>query len=71
MIIGNETICPRNVDALRTAILYGGWGTFKAYVIGLAFAVAGYSSFWLIAAMCLLTGLVGLDPGGERCSATP
>ena len=43
------------------AILYGDWGTSKAYVIGLAFAVAGYSSFWLIAAMCVLTALVGLN----------
>src|ERR1044071_10351702 len=53
---------PRNVDAPRAAaILYGDWGTSKAYVIGLAFAVAGYSSFWLIAAMCVLTALVGLN----------
>lgn len=43
------------------AILYGDWGTSKAYVIGLAFAVAGYSSFWLIAAMCALTALVGVN----------
>jgi amino acid transporter/nucleotide-binding universal stress UspA family protein len=50
------------VDWKRAAaILYGDWGTSKAYVIGLAFAVAGYSSFWLIAAMCLLTALVGLN----------
>src|SRR5438874_13757184 len=53
---------PRNVGVPRAAaILYGDWGTSKAYVIGLAFAVAGYSSFWLIAAMCLLTALVGLN----------
>jgi amino acid transporter/nucleotide-binding universal stress UspA family protein len=53
---------PRNVDVPRAAaILYGDWGTSKAYVIGLAFAVAGYSSFWLIAPMCLLTALVGLN----------
>src|SRR6476659_8932910 len=53
---------PRNVDAKRAAaILYGDWGTSKAYVIGLAFAVAGYSSFWLIASMCLLTALVGIN----------
>src|SRR5512141_1262676 len=53
---------PRNVDAPRAAaILYGDWGTSKAYVIGFAFAVAGYSSFWLIAAMCVLTALVGLN----------
>jgi amino acid transporter/nucleotide-binding universal stress UspA family protein len=61
MIIG-KTKRPRNVDAPRAAaILYGDWGTSKAYVIGLAFAVAGYSSFWLIAAMCLLMGLVGVN----------
>ena len=53
---------PRNVDWKRAAaILYGDWGTSKAYVIGLAFAVAGYSSFWLIALMCLLTALVGAN----------
>src|SRR5215831_8160513 len=61
MIVG-KTKRPRNVDAARAAaILYGDWGTSKAYVIGLAFAVAGYSSFWLIAAMCLLTALVGIN----------
>jgi len=53
---------PRNVDAPRAAaILYGDWGTSKAYVIGLAFAVAGYASFWLIALMCGLTALVGFN----------
>ncbi len=53
---------PRNVDVPRAAaILYGDWGTSKAYVVGLAFAVAGYSSFWLIAGMCLLTALVGVN----------
>lgn len=53
---------PRNVDVPRAAaILYGDWGTSKAYVIGLAFAVAGYGSFWLIAAMCVLTALVGMN----------
>jgi amino acid transporter len=53
---------PRNVNVPRAAaILYCDWGTSKAYVIGLAFAVGGYSSFWLTAAMCLLTALVGLN----------
>ncbi|PYK68915.1 MAG: universal stress protein UspA [Verrucomicrobia bacterium] len=53
---------PRNVDVPRAAaILYGDWGTSKAYVIGLAFAVAGYASFWLIAPMCVLTALVGFN----------
>src|ERR1043165_8387010 len=53
---------PRNVDWKRAAaILYGDWGTSKAYVIGLAFAVAGYASFWLIGLMCVLTALVGIN----------
>lgn len=53
---------PRNVNAFQAAsILYGDWGTSKAYVIGLAFAVAGYSSFWLIALVSLLSLLVGIN----------
>src|SRR6202795_1693526 len=61
MIVG-KTKRPRNVDWPRAAaILYGDWGTSKAYVIGLAFAVAGYSSFWLILAMCVLMALVGVN----------
>ena len=62
MIELNTTTRPRNVDWKRAAaILYGDWGTSKAYVIGLAFAVAGYSSPWLIAGMCLLTAIVGYN----------
>src|SRR3979490_3420473 len=61
-MIASNTKRPRNVDAIRAAaILYGDWGTSKAYVIGLAFAIAGYSSFWLIAAMCVLTALVAVN----------
>jgi len=61
MILG-KTKRPRNVDSSRAAaILYGDWGTSKAYMIGLAFAVAGYSSFWLILAMSVLLALVGIN----------
>src|SRR4051794_3673809 len=53
---------PRNLNVPRAAaLLYGDWGTSKAYVIGLAFAVGGYASFWLIALMCGLTALVGIN----------
>ncbi len=53
---------PRNVGiAQAAAILYGDWGTSKAYVIGLAFAIAGYSSFWLILAVCVLNAMVALN----------
>lgn len=53
---------PRNVDWKRAAaLLYGDWGTSKAYVIGLAFLAAGFSSFPIILAVCALTGLVGIN----------
>ncbi len=56
------TTRPRNIGPLQAAaILYGDWGTSKAYVIGLAFALAGYSSFWLIAAVSILIILVGFN----------
>jgi amino acid transporter/nucleotide-binding universal stress UspA family protein len=62
MISLGTTKRPRDVDAPRAAaILYGDWGTSKAYVVGLAFAAAGYGSFWLVAAMCVLTALVGVN----------
>ena len=57
-----QTTRPRNVNSLRAAgILYGDWGTSKAYVLGLAFALAGYSSFWFILAVSILTLLVGIN----------
>src|ERR1041385_8826812 len=51
---------PRNVGWARAAaLLYGDWGTSKAYVIGAAFFATGYSSFPIIIAVCALTGIVG------------
>jgi len=62
MILSTTTHRPRNVDAKRgAALLYGDLGTSKAYVIGLAFALSGYASFWLIAAVSLLTLLIGIN----------
>src|SRR5438132_9566776 len=53
---------PRNLDWKRAAaLLYGDWGTSKAYVIGLAFVAAGFSSLPIILAVCVLTGLVGIN----------
>src|SRR6195256_5149353 len=55
---------PRNVDWKRAAaLLYGDWGTSKAYVLGLAFVAAGFSSLPIILAVCALTGLVGINYG--------
>src|SRR5438105_15621488 len=51
---------PRNLSWLGAAgLLFGDWGTSRLYVLGLAFLVAGRSSFWLIAAMSLLILAVG------------
>jgi amino acid transporter/nucleotide-binding universal stress UspA family protein len=53
---------PRNVDWQRAAaLLYGDWGTSKAYVLGLAFVAAGFSSFPIILAVCALTAIVGFN----------
>lgn len=53
---------PRNLDWRRAAaLLYGDWGTSKAYVIGLAFLAAGYASLPIIVAVCLLTAVVGYN----------
>src|SRR6195256_4253386 len=53
---------PRNVDWKRAAgLLYGDWGTSKAYVIGLAFVAAGFSSLPIILAVCILTAIVAYN----------
>src|SRR3954464_9807380 len=51
---------PRNVKWWQAAgLLFGDWGTSRLYVLGLAFLVAGRSSFWLIGAMSLMILAVG------------
>ena len=51
---------PRNVGWLRAAaLLYGDWGTSKAYVIGLAVLLAGYAAPVYLAGIVALTLLVG------------
>src|SRR4030095_9699158 len=51
---------PRSVNWLQAgALLFGDWGTSRLYVLGLAFLVAGLSSFYLIAGMSLLILAVG------------
>jgi len=53
---------PRNVDWKRAAgLLYGDWGTSKAYVIGLAFVAAGFASLPIILAVCVLTAIVAYN----------
>ncbi len=42
------------------AMLYGDWGTSKAYVLGIAFALSGHASWFFLALMSLLTSVVGI-----------
>jgi amino acid transporter/nucleotide-binding universal stress UspA family protein len=53
---------PRNVSWVRAAaLLYGDWGTSKAYVIGLAIAAIGFAALPHLLAVCAVTGLVGIN----------
>lgn len=53
---------PRNLGWGRAAgLLYGDWGTSKAYVIGLAFLTMGFGSLPIILAVCALSLVVGLN----------
>ena len=57
-----DVVRPRNLDWKRAAaLLYGDWGTSKAYVIGYAFLAMGFASLHTIVAVSLITGLVGLN----------
>lgn len=42
------------------AMLYGDWGTSKAYVIGIAFALSGHASWFFLGLMSILTAVVGI-----------
>jgi amino acid transporter len=42
------------------AMLYGDWGTSKAYVLGIAFALSGHASWFLLGLMSVLTAMVGI-----------
>lgn len=42
------------------AMLYGDWGTSKAYVLGIAFAYCGHASWFFLGLMSVLTALVGV-----------
>src|SRR5215216_4898619 len=51
---------PRNLGWFGAAgLLFGDWGTSRLYVLGIAFLIAGRSSFYLILAMSALILAVG------------
>src|SRR5215212_8686055 len=69
MLLASER--PRNVNWFQAAaLLFGDWGTSRLYVLGLAFLVAGRTSFWLIAGMSALILAVGWAYG-QICRIYP
>lgn len=53
---------PRNVGWIRAAaLLYGDWGTSKAYVLGLGLATIGFHALPHFMAVCFITALVGIN----------
>jgi amino acid transporter/nucleotide-binding universal stress UspA family protein len=51
---------PRNLNWFHAAgMLFGDWGTSRLYVLGIAFLLAGRTSFYIICAMSLLVLAVG------------
>jgi len=59
---GMATSRPRVLGWFRSAaILDGDWGTSIAYVLGIAFTLAGNASFWHLMVMLALTTLVAVN----------
>jgi len=58
----HATSRPRVLGWIRSAaLLDGDWGTSIAYVLGISFTLAGYTSFWHLSWMLALTALVALN----------
>jgi amino acid transporter/nucleotide-binding universal stress UspA family protein len=61
-VVEGFTARPRELRWYHAAgFLFGDWGTSRLYVLGLAFVLSGYSSFWYVLAMCVLVTLVGVS----------
>jgi amino acid transporter len=61
-VVEYATSRPRVLGWLRSAaFLDGDWGTSIAYVLGIGFALGGYTSFWHLMMMLALTALVALN----------
>jgi len=58
----HATSRPRVLGWIRSAaLLDGDWGTSIAYVLGISFTLASYTSFWHLSWMLALTALVALN----------
>ncbi len=82
MLLKKKVERPRELKWYQAgAMLYGDWGTSKAYVLGIAFALSGHASWFFLGLMSILTAVVGLcymivcriypDGGGVYASVRP
>ena len=61
MLFTKKVERPRELKWYQAAaMLYGDWGTSKAYVLGIAFTLAGHASWLLLGLMSALTALIGI-----------
>ncbi len=61
MMILKRVNRPRDLKWYQAgALLYGDWGTSKAYVLGIAFALSGHASWFFLGLMAALTAVVGV-----------
>ncbi|MBI3313839.1 MAG: amino acid permease [Candidatus Omnitrophica bacterium] len=61
LILRKKVERPRELKWFHAgAMLYGDWGTSKAYVLGIAFALSGHASWFFLGLMSILTAVVGI-----------
>ncbi|MSR77173.1 MAG: amino acid transporter [Candidatus Omnitrophica bacterium] len=61
MLLTKKVDRPRELKWYQAgSMLYGDWGTSKAYVLGIAFAMAGHASWFFLGLMSVLTAIVGI-----------
>jgi len=61
MMFAKKVERPRELKWYQAAaMLYGDWGTSKAYVLGIAFALVGHASWLFLGLMSGLTALIGI-----------
>ena len=61
MLLTKKVERPRELKWYQAgSMLYGDWGTSKAYVLGIAFALSGHASWFFLGLMSALTALIGV-----------
>ncbi len=61
MLVTKKVERPRELKWYQAgSMLYGDWGTSKAYVLGIAFALSGHASWFFLGLMSALTAMIGI-----------